>query len=471
MEEQILTSEYLIELIQKKDIIKLREIFESTPAIDLAEIANEFDNVADILFIFKTINSEYTAELFSWLNADQREKLLHIFTDKQLMELVENSYTDDIVDFLEDLPANLVNRILQNADKETRETINKLLNYKENTAGSIMTTEYVELKSNLSVEDALTKIRKIGRDAVTIYTTFVIDSKRNLVGALYLDDLLFAEPNVKISDIMNEDFLTVHVNTDQEEVATLFKRYDKTVVPVLNDDNKMIGVITIDDVIDVIEQEATEDISHMAAVKPLEDSYSDSSILKIARSCTPWLIALMVLGVFSAIILNRFEHTLAQVVILTAFIPTLMDTGGNAGNQSATLITRALALDEFDQKAFLRIVWKETRVAFIVATMVGIFAFFWVFFEIAVGLIAYETGFGLFTLGWFVEIARIAGLIGATLFTAILIGKVVGAALPLLARALKKDPALMATPFVTTIVDVTALLVYFFFSTAVFHLV
>lgn len=471
MEEQALTTEFLQELIQKKNVIKLREIFESTPAIDLAELANEFEDVADILFIFKTINSEYTAEFFSWLNYDQRERLMHIFTDKQLMELIENSYTDDIVDFLEDMPANLVSRILKNADKATRESINKLLNYKDNTAGSIMTTEYVELKSNLTVEDALAKIRKIGRDAVTIYTTFVIDSKRNLVGALYLDDLLFAEPETKIEEIMNEDFLTVHVNTDQEEVANLFKRYDKTVVPVLNDDNRMIGVITVDDIMDVIEQETTEDISHMAAVKPLDDSYSESSIIKIAKSCAPWLMALMVLGVFSAIILNRFEHTLAQVVILTAFIPTLMDTGGNAGNQSATLITRALALDEFDHKDFLRIVWKETRVALIVSLIVGVFAFFWVFFEIAVGLLAYDTGYAFFTTGWFIEIARIAGLIGLTLFTAILIGKIVGAALPLLARALKKDPALMATPFVTTIVDVTALLVYFFFSSAVFNLV
>lgn len=471
MEEFTLTIEQLLELIHNHRVKDIRALFVSEPAVDLAEVVNEIESSEDLLFLFRTVKSEYTAELFSFLDSDQQEKLIRIFTDKQLMELIENSYTDDLVDSLEELPANLVKKVLSVADKETREEINRLLNYKEHTAGSIMTTEYVELKAGISVEEALAKIRRIGKEAITIYTTFIIDNKRNLVGALYLDELLFAKPDQLIDEIMNEDYLTVNVNDDQEEVANTFRRYDKEVIPVLNDDNRMIGVITIDDIIDVITEEDSEDMAKMAAVAPLETAYKNTGVWQLAKKCFPWLMILLVLGVFSSVILNRFEAKLSSLVILTAFIPILMDTGGNSGTQSATLIIRALALKEFTAKDFLRIVWKEFRIALIVGSIVGSFAFLWVFIEISTGILAYNTGFAMWSAGWFAGLAKLAGLVAMTLFIAIIISKVVGASLPLIAVALKLDPALMAAPLLTTIVDICSLLVYFVLSIAMFNLV
>ncbi|MFA5235875.1 MAG: magnesium transporter [Bacilli bacterium] len=470
MEKETLTLEQLLHCIHAKDVPALRQLFETYEPVDVAEICDEIDEVADLLFIFKTVKSDYTSELFAYLTDDQQAKLINLFNDKQLMELIQSSYTDDIVDFLIDMPANLVSRVLNVSDKTTRAEINSLLNYKEGTAGSIMTTEYVLFPNNFTVADALARIRAVGRDKETIATSFVVDDKRILIGVVYIDDLIYSEPETKIIDIMNRDFIVTTVNADQEEVAQLFKRYDLNVMPVLNDDQRLIGIVTIDDVMDVIDKEASEDILKMAAINPLEESYTKSSVTTLAKKSLPWLLVLMILGAFSTIILNRFEHAFEQVVILSAFIPVLMDTGGNAGNQSSTLITRGIALKEIDKHDFRHVLFKELRVALLVGLAVAAFSFLWIFVEISTGILVYDIGAAAFTGAWFLAISKIAGLVSATLFFAILISKMVGGSLPLLALAIKKDPAVMSSPFVTTIVDVTALLIYFFLSSYVFNL-
>jgi magnesium transporter len=471
MEKEELTRDYLEQIILEKNVIALRALFENSATIDIAEVADRIEDIKQLLFIFKTVSSDYTAEFFSYLSQENQEKLVNVFTDKDLMELIANSYTDDIVDFITDMPANLVTRILKVSDKATRADINHLLNYKEHTAGAIMTTEYVTLLNSYSVEEALAAIRKIGREAETIYTNFVIDEKRNLVGTIDLDDLIFSEPKELIVNVMNTDFQVVDVYCDQEVVAQDFKRYDLNAMPVLNKDHRLVGIVTVDDVIDVIEEEVTEDMTKMAAVTPLEDSYINSSVWALAKKCIPWLIILLVLGVGASIVLNLFEETIGAVPILAAFIPILMDGGGNSGNQTTVLVTRSLALKEITTKDFFKVVWKEFRISLIVSLAVGAFCFAWVFFEISTGILGSDSVVGLTGWAWFFAIAKIAGLVAFTLSMAIILSKIIGAMLPLGTAAIGLDPAVVSSPLLTTIVDVVSLVLFFFASSAIFHLI
>lgn len=461
----------LKDIIAKKDIETLRSFCDSFEPVDLAEIANQLQPL-DLLFVFKTVTSEYTAEVFTYLDQQVQENLLNLFTDKQVMELIENTFSDDIADFLEDMPANLVSKVLDKADKATRNDINLLLNYKPETAGSILTREYIELKENLSVSDALDKIRKIGKDAITIHSTFVIDAKRNLVGVLYIEDLLFARPDEKIGDVCEKDFITVQVNDDQEHVASVFQRYDRNVIPVLNTDHKLVGVITVDDIIDVITDEVSEDIEKMAAVTPLEKSYRESSTLTLVKSSAPWILILMVLGVFSTLILNRFEENIASVIIMSTFIPLLLDTVGNSGTQSAALVTRSLTLKEYDKSEYGLIIWKELRIAFVVGIVVALFALVMINLEFIIGIVRLSEIDGVmlakWSEGWWRETIKVSLTISLTLFVAITIAKVVGASLPIIAKLVKLDPALMANPLVTTIVDIVVLVLYFGFIAILF---
>lgn len=450
----------LEELIEQKNITKLREIFEEVDIIDIAEVCDDIKDISKILFIFKTVKSEYTAELFSYLNEEQQQNLISLFSDKQLRELISNSYTDDIVDFLEDMPANLVTRVLSASSKDARNDINKLLNYKEDTAGSIMTTEYVELSSSFSVEEALNKIRTVGKEAETISSTFVIDNKRNLIGVLYLDDLVLANQDDKIVDIMNEDFKTANVYQDQEDVAQIFKRYDITVLPVLNNENRLTGVITIDDVMDVIEEEVNEDIAIQAGMTPLETEYLKTGVFTLAKKRIVWLLILMISATFTSMIISKFEDALTAVTVLSAFIPMFMDTGGNSGGQTTSLITRGLATREVTTHDYGKVIWKEFRVALITGLVVGICNFLWILFELSVGLVANNSSD---VANW-----QIAFLVSLTLFCTIIIAKCLGASLPMFAQKIKLDPALMSGPIVTTIVDATSLLIYFILCTKVF---
>lgn len=461
MENKISLDE-LREIIESKNISKLREIFESVDIIDIADVCDDLEDTSQLLFIFKTVKSEYTAELFTYLDDEQQQNLIKLFTDKQLNELINNSYTDDIVDFLEDMPANLVTRVLKASDKDDRTTINKLLNYKEDTAGSIMTTEYVEISDDLNVEEALKEIKKRGQDAETISSTFVIDKKRNLVGVLYLDKLVLSDTNVPIKDIMNEDFKTANVYDDQEAVAQTFKRYDITVLPVLNNEKRLIGIITVDDVIDVIEKETSEDMAIQAGMQPLEDEYLKTSVFTLARKRITWLLILMISATFTSMIISGFQDALKSAAVLSAFIPMFMDTGGNSGGQTTSLITRGLATNEVTVKDYGKVIWKEFRVAIVTGLVIAVCNFTWIYFELSVNLVN-NTGS---IPNW-----QVAGLVAMTLFFTIIIAKCLGASLPMLAQKIGLDPALMSGPIVTTLVDATSLIIYFILCTKIFALV
>ena len=470
MEKENVSTALLEELIKNRQVEKLRQLFETIPTIDLAEVADDISDIRDLVFIFKVVKSDYTAEFFTDLSSEIQEKLIHLFTDSDLVNLLNASYTDDIVDFIEDMPANLVSRVLKVVDKKTRTDINRLLNYKENTAGSIMTTEYIELDSGLTIKEAIEKIRIIGQDAETIYTIFVIDKKRSFVGTIDLDQFVFSKPDSTLGEIADKAAISVGVNTDQEDVASIFKRYNLTALPVLNEDQRLTGIITIDDIVDVMEQEATEDMSKMALVTPLEDSYKDTGVIKMALKTTPWLVVLMVLAVFSSLVLSSFQDELSSLAILSVFIPVLMGTAGNSGGQTIALMIRGLAVGEFGPKDFGHIIWKEFRVSLIVGLIVSVFAFIWFIVEMYLGIVFYEPN-GFVGTALLLERMKISGMVSITLLVTIVLSKILGVTIPLIVKAMKKDPALISAPFISTVVDVTALLIYFFICTQIFQLV
>ncbi|MDY0118361.1 MAG: magnesium transporter [Bacilli bacterium] len=465
MEDKFELLEHLRIIIDNRDVKALREFCNTIEPVDFADAANSIEDVSKLLFVFRTVESEYTAEVFTELSTEQQNRLIELFSDKQIKDLIENTYTDDIVKFLTDMPSNLVNRVLQKADKETRRDINTILNYQPYTAGSLMTTEYIELRGNLTVKQALDYIRENGQDAITIYDIFIIDNKRNLVEVVGLDKLIFAEDNEEIAEIAKIEPVFVHVSTDQEEVARLFKRYDKTTLPVLNKDNKMVGVITVDDIIDVIVEEHTEDIARMAAVAPLEKSYRESSIMSLVKSSLPWLILLMVLGIFSSLIINKFESQIATVIIMSSFIPLLLASAGNASTQTASLVIRSLALNEYHKGEYRKIIGKEIKTGLLVALGLGLFTFAFIPLLFIVGIVNVtqleDLTFVKWSPNWWISILEISGTISITITISIVISKFVGAILPLTVRLIKKDPALMSNPFITTISDIVTLIIYF----------
>ena len=465
MEDKFELLEHLRIIIDNRDVKALREFCNTIEPVDFADAANSIEDVSKLLFVFRTVESEYTAEVFTELSTEQQNRLIELFSDKQIKDLIENTYTDDIVEFLTDMPSNLVNRVLQKADKETRRDINTILNYQPYTAGSLMTTEYIELRGNLTVKQALDYIRENGQDAITIYDIFIIDNKRNLVEVVGLDKLIFAEDNEEIAEIAKIEPVFVHVSTDQEEVARLFKRYDKTTLPVLNKDNKMVGVITVDDIIDVIVEEHTEDIARMAAVAPLEKSYRESSIMSLVKSSLPWLILLMVLGIFSSLIINKFESQIATVIIMSSFIPLLLASAGNASTQTASLVIRSLALNEYHKGEYRKIIGKEIKTGLLVALGLGLFTFAFIPLLFIIGIVNVtqleDLTFVKWSPNWWISILEISGTISITITISIVISKFVGAILPLTARLIKKDPALISNPFITTISDIVTLIIYF----------
>lgn len=476
MENEYISTAQIEKLIDEKKVKDIRQIFEVVPTIDIAEALSDIEDTKKIVFVFKTVKSEYTADLFTELKPELKEDLINLLSNDELADILEQQFTDDLVDDLEELPANIVTRVLRNVPKERRATINRLLNYKEDSAGSIMTTEFVVLLSNLTADEAIAEIRKTGKNKETIYTLFVMDNKRNLVGTLDLDDLIFAKGDQKITEIMNRDFVTVNVNDDQEEVANVVKRYDLNAVAVLNNDGRLIGLVTVDDVMDIIEEETTEDISKMQMVTPLEDSYLETSPLKMAKKCVPWIVVLLILGTFSSMVLSIFEDRIASIAILAAFIPVLMDTGGNAGGQTIALMIRGISLQEFGPKDFWKIIRKESVSAAIIAICVGIFAFIWFSIEQYFGIVTnsnlgYDASIWLgncWSQEFLLEVIKVSGLVAGTLTIGMFLSKMVAVLLPMGAAAIKKDPAIVSQPLLTTIVDVTSLLVYFGIASLIF---
>ena len=467
--EEVLTDR-ILEAVKKRNAKEIKEIFETVPNIDIAEALDEVEDAAVFLYIFRTVSSEYTSDFFTELTSDQQEMIINAFTDKQLIELLDNSFADDIVDTLEEMPANVVARVLKACPADLRKDVNNLLNYKENTAGSVMTTEYLDMKDDLTVKEALKIIRKRGKDAETVDTVFVRDSKRNLMGTINLDDLIFADEDEVLSDIMDRDFVTCNVNDDQEEVANMFKRYDLNAMAVVNNENKIIGIITIDDVVDIIVEEATEDIAHLNQISNMDEPYLKTPVHKLIIKCVPWLITLIVLQLFSALIISGFEEKIATLTILSFFMTLVADAGGNAGGQTTTLIVRSISLDEFDKGDFWRVVWKELRVALSIAGIIAVFSFGWVFLETFImndkTLDSIQRAGSTFSDMSFRLV--VSGLVASTLFVAMVVSRMIACILPFLAKALKLDPAVVCGPFTTTIVDVITLLTYFLLWTFAF---
>ena len=474
---EIQIKDLIINAITNKKANVLKEIFETVPTIDIAEAMEDIEDVSYLLYPFRVVSSEYTGELFAELSTEQQEKIINAFSDKDLIKLLENSYADDVVDTLQELPANIVSRVLRVAPADLRKDINQLLNYKENTAGSIMTTEFIEMKNTVEVKDAIKFIRDKGKDAETVYTIFVRDAKRNFVGTVNLDDLIFAKDDETLEDIMDRDFVSCHVNDDQEDVANLFKRYDLTAMAVLNKEDKIVGIITIDDVVDIIVEEANEDVAALSHVAPLEDSYLDTPAVKMALKCIPWIIVLIVLGTFTTMALDKIEKTQVFEIIpvLICFVPTLMDTGGNTGGQTIALMIRGLGTKEFSPKDFWKILGKEALTALIVSTCIAAFGFLWFTIEQYTGIVTNDSPNFVKHFGdviptiwngkvwnwYFVKhTLTISGIVAVTLFFGSFLAKCVAVILPLGVASIKKDPAIIAQPILTTIVDVVSLVVY-----------
>lgn len=468
---KIITSEKLHEVVSSKNKNKLNQIFIEVPPIDIAEACNEL-SMEELIYIFRNVESQKTAPLFDALSQELKEALVKSMTDKELITIINQQSADDIADTVGDMPANLSIRVLKAADKDMREDINQLLKYKDHTAGAIMTTEYLEFKDDLDIDEAIQEIRARGKEAETVYTVFVRSPDRKFEGTVDLDDLIFAKKGQKLSDIMNRNVTSVNVNTDQEEVAQIFSRYDLNALAVLNDDGCLTGIITIDDAVDVMAQEATEDVQKMHAIAPIEDPYLKTSAWKMAKKCVPWIIVLIILGTFSSMVLSGFQESIATITILAAFIPVLMDTGGNSGGQINALMVRGLALKEFSPKDYGKILWKETKNALLIAFLVCGFSLIWFTIEQYTGLVHNEAtdingiqstiwNGQCWTLPFFQKTFIISLIVSISLFVTVLVSKISGVSLPILAAALKKDPALMSEPFVTTIVDVVSLLVYF----------
>ena len=471
--EELTLREQIEESFKKKDVAQLREIFEVNPNIDIAEAMEDIDDVAVFLFVFRVVNDEYSAEVFSELSSEKQEQIINSFSDKQLVELLNNSFADDVVDAMEELPANIVNRILKVAPKDLRNDINRLLNYKENTAGSMMTTEYIEMVDSMTVKDAIKMVRSKGKDAETVYTIFVRDKMRTMVGTVDLDDLIFSEEDQTLEDIMNRDFITCNVNDDQEEVANLFRRYDLTAMAVVNKEMKIVGIITIDDAVDILVEEAEEDIAALGHVAPLEESYLDTPAWQMARKCIPWIIVLLVLGTFTTMVLDRIEKSkvFELMPVLIIFVPTLMDTGGNSGGQTIALMIRGLATKEFTPKDILKVVFKEALSALIIAAVIACFAFVWFTIEQYTGIVMNEKAMvdgvipnvwngQCWTAAFALTTLKVSATVAVTLFCSAFMAKIIAVLLPLTVAGLKKDPAIIAQPLLTTFIDVISLLIY-----------
>lgn len=444
MEERIRT------LLEEKNYKVLKIELSEMNNSDLAEILENFEP-NELITLFRLMKKDDQVEVFALFDSNFSSELLSYFTDKEKVSLIEEMATDDAVDVLEEMPANIVDKILRKCDAETRKDVNKLLNYKEDSAGSLMTVEYAEIKGNATVRQAIDYLKKEQDELETINYLFVVDEKRKLNGIVHLKDLLFASPKNKIKTIMEEIEVYAITSMDQEEVAVLFQKYDINIMPVVDSEKRLVGIITIDDVVDVLEEEATEDMKKMAAIIPVDKPYDKTSVFETFKARIPWLLLLMVSATFTGAIITGFESKLASMTILTAFIPMLMDTGGNAGGQSSVSIIRALSLNQIEFKDIFKVVFKEFRVAILCSIVLGICNFIKLMLLDRVGL-------------------TVALAVCTTLCITVIIAKFIGTILPICAKKIGFDPAVMASPFITTIVDACSLLVYFQVATMIIGL-
>lgn len=443
-------------LFDKKRYPALRDILISMNAVDLAALFNEVSDKS-LPFLFRLLPKELAAETFVEMDSDAQELLIRSFSDTELKEVVDELYVDDAVDLIEEMPANVVKRILKQAEPETRKIINELLKYPEDSAGSIMTTEFVTLRPDMSVEDAIKRIRRTGLDKETVNTCYITDEQRRLIGAVSLRGLILADEDSVISDLMESNVISVNTQEDQETVAQELAKYGFTAIPVTDNEGRLVGIVTVDDAMDVLEEEVTEDISKMAAVTPSDKPYLKTGVFEIWKNRIPWLLLLMVSATFTGMIITKFENALAAQAVLTAFIPMLMDTGGNSGSQASVTVIRALSLGEADFHALPRVIWKECRVAVLCGISLAIVSF---------GKLMLIDRLLLSNPSITVSVCLV---VCAALAVTVVVAKLVGCTLPILAKKIGFDPAVMASPFITTIVDALALLIYFRFASILFQ--
>ena len=438
--------EILKDLLENREFKAVRSILNVMNAVDIAALLSDFEDDKDLVLAFRLIPKDKAADVFANMDGNLQSYLVEMFTEKELKELLDELFMDDTVDLLEEVPANLVTRILESVGPEKRKKINILLNYPDDSAGSIMTTEYVDLRKHTTVAQALTHIKRVGIRKETIYTCYILEH-RKLVGIVTAKDLLTMDDNVTMEEIMETDIRYVNTHSDQEEVVRLFRKYDLLALPVLDADNLMVGIVTVDDAMDVMVDEATEDISRMAAISPNEKSYFDTSVFQHAKSRVGWLMFLMLSATVTGLIITHYEKAFAAVPLLVSFIPMLTGTGGNSGSQSSALIIRGIALDEIHFKDIFKAIFKELRVGVLVGIVLAIVN------GIRVVIMYHDP--------------LIALILGLSLIVTIVCAKIIGCVLPLFATKIGVDPAIMSAPLVSTLVDASSILIYFKIATLI----
>ncbi|MBE6803437.1 MAG: magnesium transporter [Clostridia bacterium] len=442
--------ELLTELLRNKKWQELKEMLTEMNEQDIAELFMELEE-RDLTLIYRLLPKELAAEVFVNMEPEYQELLIRAFSDTELREVLDELYVDDAVDLIEEMPATLVKRILRHTDPDTRKSINEILRYPEDSAGSLMTIEYVDLKRSMTVADAFTRIRRTGVDKETIYTCYVTDSKRKLKGYVTVKDLLLADETSTIREIMEDNVISVNTHEDKEVVAELFQKYDLVVLPVVDRENRLVGIITVDDAIDVLQEEITEDMELMAGITPTDKPYLKMGVFENFKKRIPWLMLLMVSATFTEKIITHFEGALTACVALTAFIPMLTGTCGNCGNQSSSTIIRGLSLGEIEFRDTLKVVLKEFLIALVCGIALAIVNF--------IKLMIFDD------IGW-----QVALVVSVTMIAAVVFAKVVGSILPVIAKKIGFDPAVMSSPFISTIVDAVTLLIYFAIASSVLNL-
>ncbi len=440
------TGQEIKQLLDEKQYTRLRQRAAELNDADIAAAMEEMEE-KDLLKMFRILPKSMAADVFSYLEVESQQFIITSLSERDAADIIDNLMSDDAVDLLEEMPANVVKKLLAGASPDTRRDINHLLRYPEDSAGSIMTVEFMDFKEDYTVADAIAKIRKTGMDSETINICYVLDKKRTLVGTVALRYLLLSEPDAIIGEMMHENVISLHTLMDQEEVARQFKKYDFTSMPVVDNENRLVGIITVDDIMDIMEEEATEDIEKMAAIVPSDKPYMKTGVFETWKKRMPWLLLLMISATFTGRIITTFEGALSAYVVLTAYIPMLMDTGGNAGGQASVTIIRSISLNDIAFPDLPKVVWKELRVALICG------------FTLAAA--------NFCKLLWFDRVSMmVAAVVCLTLLVTLVAAKFIGCVLPMLAKKIGFDPAVMASPFITTIVDAVSLLTYFQIATA-----
>lgn len=436
--------------LENKNFQELKEQLKNLNIADIATLFESLEEPQQIIILFKLLSKDVAADVFSFLNSDMQETIINALKDKEIEHIMADLYMDDAADFVQEMPANVVKRVLKNTTKENRDIINKLLSYPENSAGSIMTTEFIDIKQELTVEEAFKKIKKKAADAETVGTIFVTDSKRKIQGVLSIKDLILANSDDKIENIMNSNVVYSTTHTDQEEVSKLFDKYDFYALPIIDTEKRLVGIVTVDDIMDVVKEEATEDMEIMAAISPTDDPYLKTSAFTHAKKRIFWLLFLTLSASITGAIMSFFEDAFVAIPALVTFIPMLMGTGGNCGSQSATLVIRGLALNEITLKDYFKVAFKEFKVSLLVSSVLSVVNFVIVWIRYGDPLL------GL--------------VIALSLVIVVIIAEFIGGGLPILAKKCKLDPAIMAAPIISTLVDCIAIVSYFLIASAILGL-